>query len=267
MESNGPTLVLVHGLGLTSQIWAPIISAVSPACTTLAVDVPGFGSSPRGDSSLTLATAGERIAQLIESLGHERIVIVGHSMGGFIALDVAQRLRDKIEHIILLDSTLWRAYELLQRPIAQMAKSPVLTLCLTSAVLGGLLPIMPMLLNPVALTSVGRSVALWPFVHRPTELDSDIAYAILADIRRRQPFVDIRRAAKCFDLQHLLNYTCADVTTIRGSRDRLIDRTDVEYYREHCSSLQHEYVIPGSGHWPMVEATQELGDILWRILH
>jgi len=94
-EGDGEPLLLVHGLGEDRRMWGPLIGRLSRTRDVIAVDLPGYGASavpppgtPGGASPL--ADASEK---LLDELGISAAHVVGHSMGGWVALELARRGR------------------------------------------------------------------------------------------------------------------------------------------------------------------------------
>nr|WP_153821842.1 alpha/beta fold hydrolase [Polyangium spumosum] len=91
---QGEPVLFLHGRGHAATIWAPVLNEVARSRRVVAVDLPGFGhsSSPpfRGhDPSAAVCFFVEPIAALVKELGLERASIVGHSLGGLVALELA----------------------------------------------------------------------------------------------------------------------------------------------------------------------------------
>src|SRR5215212_2014791 len=86
---HGPPLLLLHGIAGSCETWAPLVPALSEDFTVIAPDMLGHGSSakPRGDYSLGAYAAGAR--DLLAGLGHDRVTVVGHSLGGGVAMQFA----------------------------------------------------------------------------------------------------------------------------------------------------------------------------------
>jgi pimeloyl-ACP methyl ester carboxylesterase len=101
---EGPLLVLLHGIASTSETWAPVAGALAANHTVLAPDLLGHGASakPRGDYSLGAFASGVR--DLVAALGHERATVVGHSLGGGIAMQFAYQFPERIERLVLIAS-------------------------------------------------------------------------------------------------------------------------------------------------------------------
>lgn len=90
----GPPVVLVHGAGGTHQHWLYQVRDL-PGSPTYAVDLPGHGRSV-GPGRDTISAYGDWLVTFFDAAGLDRAVVVGHSMGGAIAQDVALRYADRI---------------------------------------------------------------------------------------------------------------------------------------------------------------------------
>ena len=89
---TGSPVILIHGVGLRAECWYPQIEAFGSAHTVIALDLPGHGESDPLDSTIpTLQDYSDRLATFIEDTVDSTPIIVGHSMGALIALDLATR--------------------------------------------------------------------------------------------------------------------------------------------------------------------------------
>jgi len=87
----GAPMVLLHGLGFSRRSWDPVVPALAEHFDVLAVDLPGFGNSPAlaGVTPVPAALAAT-VAGLLDDLGIGSAHIVGNSLGGWVALELAQ---------------------------------------------------------------------------------------------------------------------------------------------------------------------------------
>jgi pimeloyl-ACP methyl ester carboxylesterase len=101
---TGPLLVLLHGIASTADTWAPVATGLARCHTVLAPDLLGHGESakPRGDYSLGAYASGVR--DLMTALGHDRATVVGHSLGGGIAMQFAYQYPERVERLVLISS-------------------------------------------------------------------------------------------------------------------------------------------------------------------
>lgn len=100
----GPTLVLLHAFPLNMRMWEPQIKVLADVCHVVAMDLRGFGSSQRTDGDFTLEDLARDVQALLFKLGHQRVVICGLSMGGYIALQYAKLFPDEVRGLVLADT-------------------------------------------------------------------------------------------------------------------------------------------------------------------
>jgi pimeloyl-ACP methyl ester carboxylesterase len=102
---SGPlSCFLIHGFGEGSHVWTDFAPPLASACRTLAVDLRGHGDSswdPDCDYSIRKHVAD--VSHAISSLGLDRIVLVGHSMGGDIAIRLAAEIGRRVAALIVVD--------------------------------------------------------------------------------------------------------------------------------------------------------------------
>ncbi len=98
----GSPLVLVHGLSSYTSFWEEQIPALSAAgYRVIALDLPGYGASDRPDAPCTPPWYAALVARFMETLGVPRATIMGHSMGGQIALTLALTEPDRVSRLVL----------------------------------------------------------------------------------------------------------------------------------------------------------------------
>jgi pimeloyl-ACP methyl ester carboxylesterase len=92
---SGPPLVLLHGLGLSSRSWQPVLTALQARHDVVAIDLPGFGESPPLPSSVapTPARLADALEAELDRLDLVAPAVVGNSLGGWLALELARRGR------------------------------------------------------------------------------------------------------------------------------------------------------------------------------
>ena len=99
----GEPVVLVHGLSGSTRWWGCNVPALARHFRVYVVDLIGFGQS-RGRRPFVLAEAGDFLARWMEVAEIGRASIIGHSMGGLIALDLASEFPDRVEKLVLVDA-------------------------------------------------------------------------------------------------------------------------------------------------------------------
>ena len=95
------TLVLVHGLGASAERWNSVLSLFADKYRVLAPDIVGFGHSDKPITDYTTEFLSEFLAQFIDVLGLESTHVIGSSMGGQLALELAHSRPDLVKKLIL----------------------------------------------------------------------------------------------------------------------------------------------------------------------
>jgi pimeloyl-ACP methyl ester carboxylesterase len=124
---RGPLVLLVHGITSCAAAWDPVTELLARDHRVLVPDLLGHGESakPRGDYSLGAHAAGLR--DLMIALGEERATVVGHSLGGGIAMQFAYQFAQRVERLALVSSGgLGREVGLLLRAAALPGAAQVL---------------------------------------------------------------------------------------------------------------------------------------------
>jgi len=104
---SGKTLVFLHGLGGTARYWACRLSEAQPKGHMIFLDLLGFGNSPRPLGNYTIERHVSALHDTLQK--HERIVLVGHSLGAAIALVYAARYPQNIEALVLISLPAFRS--------------------------------------------------------------------------------------------------------------------------------------------------------------
>ncbi len=101
---SGPAILLIHGIGDSSDTWRPVIEQLAEHHTVIAPDLLGHGRSekPRADYSIAAFANGMR--DLLSVLEVDKVTVVGHSLGGGVAAQFAYQFPDRCERLILVGS-------------------------------------------------------------------------------------------------------------------------------------------------------------------
>src|SRR5437764_2954688 len=100
----GPVIVLIHGITGSSLTWEEVMEPLAERFTVVAPDLLGHGESakPRGDYSLGAYASGVR--DLLGALGHRRATVLGHSLGGGVAMQFAYQFPERTDRLVLVSS-------------------------------------------------------------------------------------------------------------------------------------------------------------------
>ena len=98
----GPALLFLHGLSGCWQNWLENLPAFARDHRVIAVDLPGFGSSPMPREPISISGYARMLGVLLDELGIERAQVVGNSMGGFVGCEMAIRYPARVDKLVLV---------------------------------------------------------------------------------------------------------------------------------------------------------------------
>ncbi len=102
VEGRGPAVLLLHGLGGFAETWRHNVGALTPRATVYALDLPGFGRSAKPRASYRLPFFARVVGAFVDSLGLGQVSLVGHSLGGAIAIAYALTQPTRVERLALI---------------------------------------------------------------------------------------------------------------------------------------------------------------------
>lgn len=251
---NGPTLLLIHGLAGSSSTWADVLPLLAEKFTVVSPDLPGHGDSDKGPGDYSLGSLASILRDLLAVLDIERATIVGQSLGGGIAMQLAYQYPECCGRLVLVDSGgLGREVSWMLRALA----------------LPGSELIMP-LLFPGFVRDWGDSVER--FLHargiRFGRLsESWRAYASLTHADNRRPFVRTVRAVIDAGGQSVSAidrlYLTSEIPTliVWGDQDGIIPIAHAHSAHEAMPESQLS-IVEGAGHFPHVEEPAQFARIV-----
>ncbi len=255
LHGAGPLIVLVHGITGRSEQWQGAIAELSRDHTVLAPDLLGHGESakPRGDYSLGAYASGVR--DLIVALGHDRATIVGHSLGGGIAMQFAYQFPERCDRLVLVSSGgLGREVHPLLR----------------AATLPGSELVMPWLTHPRMLgagEAAGRALG---FLRLQTGTDlAEVArgFGSLGEAEARSAFIETMRAVldaggqRVSALDRLYLAEAVPSLIVWGAADPIIPVAHGRAAHEAMPDSRLE-ILDGVGHFPQLERPREFAELL-----
>jgi pimeloyl-ACP methyl ester carboxylesterase len=243
---TGPVLLLIHGMAGSIENWREVIQPLARAHTVVAPDLPGHGSSAPGAGDYSLGALAAELRDLLITLGHDRATLVGHSLGGGIAMQFSYQFPEMTERLVLVSSG---------------GLGPEVSPVLRAAALPGANLFIAATAAPGGAAGSALSRGLAAVGLRPNADVAEVArgYASLADPHRRAAFLATVRSVidtggqRVHAGDRLYLAEGLPVLIIWGERDSLIPC--------HHGVSAHE-AIPGShlevfeevGHMPPLEA-------------
>ncbi len=255
---SGPVLLLIHGMAGSLDNWRAVIEPLARRHTVVAPDLPGHGTSEPGHGDYSLGSLAAVLRDLLAALGHERATLVGHSLGGGIAMQFAYQFPDPTERLVLVSSGgLGREVSAILRAAALPGADRFIA---ATAAVG---------------SPVGRFLARGlRVVGLPPSTDvAEVArgYASLLDPDHRDAFLSTLRAVVGTEGQRV---TAADrlyladempVLIVWGARDPIIPVQHALNAHGVMKNSQLE-VFEGVGHLPQLEAPERFIAVLERFI-
>jgi pimeloyl-ACP methyl ester carboxylesterase len=171
-EGSGPPLMLLHGTNSSRSIWKPLLAPLAREREVFSVDLPAHGQSP--PSSFNPPAWAREVAALIDELGIEPVAVVGHSSGGWTALELA-KLGGANAVLALTPAGLWRRHS---PPITDA----ILAVNWRLGQLFGARALVPL------RTRVGRRLSLRQISARPADVPPEIATEMVATVLASKHF-------------------------------------------------------------------------------
>ncbi|MFI9503407.1 alpha/beta fold hydrolase [Nocardia sp. NPDC052566] len=124
--AEAPAMVLIHGLGASARWWDQLVPLLSDSFHVIRLDLLGHGSSakPEGDG-YSIPQQGNRIAAVLEQLGVQRAIVIGHSTGGAVATSLAEQRPDLVTALALLDTGPTLGDDISETPASGLLTTPV----------------------------------------------------------------------------------------------------------------------------------------------
>jgi len=252
---DGPVIVLIHGITGRSDQWAPAIERLADRYTVIAPDLLGHGESakPRGDYSLGAYASAVRDTMV--ALGHERATIVGHSLGGGIAMQFAYQFPERCERLVLVSSGgLGREVHPLLRAATLPGSELVLPVITHNRVLA-------------AGQSFGRLIGLLRLQAGTDLAEVARGYASLSDSEARSAFIATMRAVldpggqRVSALDRLYLAEAMPALIVWGGADPIIpaDHGRAAHNAMPGSRLE---ILDGIGHFPQLERADRFARLL-----
>ena len=252
---SGPVLVMIHGIAGSSSTWVPVMPLLAERFTIIAPDLLGHGESakPRGDYSLGAYASGTR--DLLGVLGHERATVVGHSLGGGVAMQFAYQFPQMAERLVLIGSGgLGKEVSLLLRALSLPGTEYVLP--------AGLAPQIHAVVG-----SLGRVLGRFGLRADPFLGEVWDAWSRLTDVRAQRAFIHTIRAVIDVAGQRVSArdrlYLAHEVPTliIWGDRDAVIPVEHAHVAHELMPGSRLE-VVAGAGHFLPLERPELVDNLL-----
>jgi pimeloyl-ACP methyl ester carboxylesterase len=244
--------VLVHGLGGQWQNWLENIPRLALDRRVVAMDLPGFGLTPEpdDDDGMSIPRYGRGVNALCDKLGLEHVNLVGNSMGGYIAAEVAIQFPERVGRLVLVSAAGISSAETLEAPILTFGR--VATAIATNTAARH---------RKLAARPVTRHVSLALVARHPRLLKPDLAFEGFFKGAGKPGFDDALRASLDYDFRDRLPEVQVPTLIVWGEKDSIIPVRDADEF-ERLIEDSRKIVMRDTGHIPMAERPVTFNDVL-----
>jgi len=238
-RGNGTPLVLIHGFPLDGRVWNNVAPLLEDRFELLIPDLRGFGMSTTGNDQPSMDMYARDIANMLDYFGFEKATMVGHSMGGYVALAFAKQYPNRISGLGLVSSQ-----AIADSPERKQGRYDTAAQVEEKGVNVVADSMTAKFTANIELQRVAREIILKQNVQ-------GVAHALRAMAERKDAMV-------------WLSSFSFPVVILHGDDDQLIP---IDRAREIKGSIPHAHFVElkGAGHVPMMASPQETAEALMQL--
>ena len=225
--SGEPAIVFIHGWSCDSNYWREQVPLFKQKYTVVTVDLAGHGGTGANRSEWTMARFGQDVATALAAVPNQKLVLVGHSMGGPVAIEAARLLDDRVVGIIGVDT-----FKTIGAPLPSQAQ-------------------LDAVLKPFEANFIGHTRELVAAHFFAPGASPQFAQKIAYDMSLSPPRVAIpaMRAVLSYDYAPPLKAVDVPIVAINSDLGEPVNELRIRKVLPKFRAV----VIPGAGHFPMME--------------
>ncbi|HYH59687.1 MAG TPA: alpha/beta hydrolase [Thermoleophilaceae bacterium] len=248
-----PPIVFIHGLSGCWQNWLENLPYFAQKRRCVAMDLPGFGHSDMPGEKISIRGYARHVDALCEQLELGRCIIVGNSMGGFVAAEVGIRHSERVERACLVAAAGISITNLRRRPLLTGAR----------------------MLGALGATSASQSRIMvsrprlrWTFTNfvfrHPSRIAPDLMFEQVMGAGK-PGFVDALDALTSYDFRDRLPDIEAPTLIVWGEHDMLVPVEDAHEF-ERLIPQSRTVILDDTGHVPMLERPRKFNELLEELI-
>lgn len=255
IAGSGPAIVLVHGIAGTGATWNDVMERLADRYTLIAPDLPGHGDSDKPVGDYSLGSLASMLRDMLVAIGVENATIVGHSLGGGVAMQFIYQFPQRCDRLVLVSSG---------------GLGDDVNLLLRAACLPGADLFLATTARPIAATGSVVGGVLGRLGWKPGPDLEEVArgFASLADTETRKAFLHTLKSVVGIEGQRVNAsdrlYLASEIPTllISGERDPIIPASHAEAAHELLPGSEL-VIFPKAGHMPYLDQPT----VFARVLH
>src|SRR5579884_322745 len=246
---SGPPVVFVHGLAGSRQNWLEQLVPFSDDHRVVVMDLPGFGASPMPPDEISIPGYGRLLDGLMDALEIDACAVVGNSMGGFIAAELAIRFPHRLEKLVLVSAAGISSEQLMRRPLLTGARMAAAGAAWAGA-------------NADWLTRRPRMRRLmsWTVMRHPDRLPAPLV-AEQVKGSGKPGFIDAFDSLMSYRIRDRLPEIRVPTLIAWGADDRLVPVRDADEF-ERLIPNSRKVVFDDTGHMPQLERPEAFNELL-----
>lgn len=252
----GPPIVFIHGLSGAWQNWLENLPHLARTRRAIALDLPGFGGSPMPPWELTIPAYGRFLRDFCERIGVGPCPLVGNSMGGFIATEVAVADPERVERLVLVSAAGITWARARREPAAMIGR-------------------MVRAATPLALrfqTSAGirrpraRHLSFNGVFFDPNSVRRELLWENIVPASQSPGYFDALTNLVGYDIRHRLEEIEDPTLIVWGRNDRVVPVPAALSYQRRIGDNARLEIFDHCGHVPQLERPERFNRTLERFL-
>jgi pimeloyl-ACP methyl ester carboxylesterase len=252
---EGPPLVLVHGLSGAWQNWLEQIPHFSDSHRVIALDLPGFGASPMPPWEISIPAFGRFLRDFCERLGIESCALVGNSMGGFVATEVAISDPERVEKLVLVSAAGITWARARREPAAMIGRVGRAALPL----------VLRFQMSGIRRPGLRRRAFQGVF-HEPSSLRREVLWENFAPAMTSPGYFDAITNLFGYDIRDRLEEIEVPTLIVWGRNDRVVPVPAALSYKKRIGENAELVIFDECGHVPQIERPVRFNRLLHRFL-
>jgi pimeloyl-ACP methyl ester carboxylesterase len=257
-EDATQPLVFVHGLSGSWPNWLEQLPAFAVEHRVITLDLPGFGHSPMPPQKLSISGYARILEHLLDRLGIDAAALVGNSMGGFIAAELAIAFPQRVERLVLISAAGLSTHDHRGATQALVALSRLERVLLATGAWAASKS------DVVVRRAHLRELALGVVVRHPDRLDAALAAEQVRGAGK-PGFIQGLEAVIDYEIRERLGEIACPTLIVWGERDRLISVRDADVFAELIPNSR-KVVFDDTGHMSMLERPEAFNALLEEFL-
>ncbi len=241
---RGKPVLLLHGWLGSWRYWMPTMEALADTYRSYALDFWGFGDSDKPGNRYSLDDYICQVEDFLDGLGIAQVSLVGHSLGGVVALCTALRRPQRLEKLALIDTPIWgnglsASVKMVRNPLSRLVAGPRTQIALW-------------------MRSLKRVSAAW----------SEMYDEILEDTEKLD-YAAVQQSLECIlslDLRPKLGQLYTHTLVVYGDRDEFVDPEQAGFFADGTVATAQVVLLEGCRHFPFLDEPSKFNRLLKEFL-